>query len=78
MPHSADRDPTTLLRTPPVVRPVTSPRCTLVVASGPGAGTRFSIDDLSTRRVLVGKSVACAVKLEDREVSRRHAAQEMD
>jgi two-component system response regulator HydG len=74
----SDRDPTTLLRTPPVVRPVTSPGCTLVVVSGPGAGARFAIDDLSTRRVLIGQSVACDVKLEDRAVSRRHAALEMD
>ncbi len=74
----SDRDPTTLLRTPPVVRPVTSPGCTVVVVSGPGAGARFPIEDLSTRRVLVGKSVACDVKLEDREVSRRHAAFELD
>ncbi len=73
-----DRDPTTLLRTPPVVRPVTSPGCTFTVVSGPGAGARFSVDDLGTRRVLVGKSVACDVKLEDREVSRRHAAFEID
>jgi two-component system response regulator HydG len=71
-------DPTTLLRTPPVVRPVTSPGCTLVVVSGQGAGARFAIEDLSTRRVLVGQSVSCDVKLEDRAVSRRHAAFEMD
>jgi two-component system response regulator HydG len=75
---ASDRDPTTLLSTPPVVRPVTSPRCTLVVVSGPGAGARFSIEDLSTRRVLVGKSVACDVMLEDHEVSRRHFVLEMD
>ena len=73
-----DRDPTTLLRTPPVVRPVTSPGCTIAVVSGPGAGARFTVDDLSTRRVLIGQSVACDVKLEDRAVSRRHAALEMD
>ncbi|MGO9000301.1 MAG: sigma 54-interacting transcriptional regulator [Polyangiaceae bacterium] len=73
-----DRDPTTLLRTPPVVRPVTSPGCTLVVVSGPGVGTKFAIEDLATRRVLLGQSVACDVKLEDRAVSRRHAALDMD
>jgi transcriptional regulator with PAS, ATPase and Fis domain len=60
------------------VRPVTSPGCTLVIVSGPGAGARFAVDDLSTRRVLIGQSVACDVKLEDRAVSRRHAALEMD
>jgi two-component system, NtrC family, response regulator HydG len=74
----ADRDPTTLLRTPPVVRPVTSPRCTITVVSGPGAGATFSIEDLAARRALIGQSVACDVKLEDRAVSRRHAALEMD
>jgi two-component system, NtrC family, response regulator HydG len=73
-----DRDPTTLLSTPPVVRPVTSPGCTVVIVTGPGAGGRFPIEDLGTRRVLLGKSVACDVKLEDREASRRHAALEMD
>ena len=74
----SDRDPTTLLRSPPVVRPVTAPGCVLTVVSGPGAGARFPIEDLGTRRVLVGQSVACDVKLEDRAVSRRHAAIELD
>ncbi|HEY2513158.1 MAG TPA: sigma 54-interacting transcriptional regulator [Polyangiaceae bacterium] len=75
---SHDRDPTTLLRNPPAMQPVTSPGCTLTVVSGPGAGAQHRIDDLTTRRVLLGQSVACDVKLEDRSVSRRHAALEMD
>jgi transcriptional regulator with PAS, ATPase and Fis domain len=58
------------------VQPVTSIRCAITVLTGPDAGTQLAVDDLSTRRVLLGQSVACDVRLTDRSVSRRHAALE--
>jgi transcriptional regulator with PAS, ATPase and Fis domain len=71
-------DPTTILRGQAAIAPVTSPACTLTVVAGPDQGAEFRVDDLSTRRVLVGQGPTCDVKLADRAVSRRHAALEMD
>jgi DNA-binding NtrC family response regulator len=48
----------------------------LRVVSGPDAGKVFAVEASSSGRVLVGQSPACAVRLEDRTVSRRHAALE--
>src|SRR5262249_11904388 len=44
------------------------------VVSGPDAGKAFSVDVSRGGRVLLGQSPACAVRLEDPMVSRRHAA----
>ena len=46
----------------------------LSVVEGPDAGLRVRIDAAQCARVLVGQSPACAMRLTDREVSRRHAA----
>ncbi len=48
------------------------------IVDGPGAGTTFDIGNALARRVLVGTSPACDIKLEDSAVSRRHAAIEAD
>jgi DNA-binding NtrC family response regulator len=50
----------------------------LRVMDGVDAGKGFRIDDVATRRVLIGQSPACDVQLSDRSVSRRHAALESD
>ncbi len=44
------------------------------VVSGPDAGKTFAVDLSHGGRVLLGQSPACAVRLEDPTVSRRHAA----
>jgi DNA-binding NtrC family response regulator len=46
----------------------------LAAVGGPDAGKSFTIDVGRTGRVLLGKSPACTVQLEDQTVSRRHAA----
>jgi two-component system response regulator HydG len=71
-----DADPTTILRAPPAVQPVMSRSCAIHVTAGPDAGSVLTIEDLSTRRVLLGQSVVCDLRLSDRSVSRRHAALE--
>ena len=49
---------------------------TLVVVDGPDRGAVFPLDEAAPGRVLVGQSPACAIRLADRHVSRRHAALE--
>lgn len=51
-----------------------NPAYELVVTAGPDAGQRLSIDGDSPGRQLVGQSVACALRLTDPHVSRRHIA----
>jgi len=46
------------------------PAATLTIASGPGAGRRFSIDVAS---VTIGRHDQCNIQVEDRWLSRRHA-----
>jgi DNA-binding NtrC family response regulator len=46
---------------------------TLVVTEGPDAGARTPLD-FSQGPTLIGKSPACAVQLNDREISRRHVS----
>ena len=46
----------------------------LVVVEGPNRGQAFVLDGTQPSSVLVGQSPACAVRIEDRMVSRRHAA----
>ncbi len=50
----------------------------LVVVEGPDRGLAIVVDGTQASRVLVGKSPACDVRLVDPEVSRRHAAFEID
>jgi DNA-binding NtrC family response regulator len=55
-----------------------APSWTVHVVDGPGAGAVFEVGDALARRVLVGTSPACDVRLADTTVSRRHAALEAD
>jgi DNA-binding NtrC family response regulator len=47
---------------------------TLLVVEGPDRGAELKVDGSAPSRVLVGQSPACALRLTDRLVSRRHAA----
>jgi DNA-binding NtrC family response regulator len=58
--------------------PVMGRGCKLLVTDGPDRGRELVIEDLVTRRALVGQSASCDVRLVDRTVSRRHAALEVD
>src|SRR5262249_157321 len=49
----------------------------VVVAQGPDAGARPLVDGAAAGPLLVGKSPSCALRLTDREVSRRHVALEV-
>jgi len=46
----------------------------ITVVDGPDAGFVTTIDASGTARVLIGSSPVCAIRLTDREVSRRHAS----
>jgi hypothetical protein len=46
----------------------------LEVIDGPDLGARFEIQPDSPGPVLIGQAPACAVRLADRRVSRRHAS----
>jgi DNA-binding NtrC family response regulator len=50
----------------------------LAIMHGPKRGTTFTIDGTQPSRVLVGKSPACSLSLEDPHVSRRHAAIDLE
>jgi len=56
--------------------PMPSGQMVLVVMEGSDSGRRFAIDGSEPSRTLIGQSPACAIRLTDREVSRRHAALE--
>ncbi len=49
----------------------------LAVVAGPSGGQRFAIAPHHPSRVFVGQSEACDLRLDDRQVSRRHAAFEI-
>jgi DNA-binding NtrC family response regulator len=56
-------------------RPVGVPSAfTVLVVEGPERGAELRIDGSEPSRVLLGQSPACALRLTDRLVSRRHAA----
>jgi hypothetical protein len=48
--------------------------CALVVVEGPDTGKRFFIGPEDPLPAYVGTGPSCAIRLTDREVSRRHAA----
>src|SRR5687768_8332149 len=50
----------------------------LQVVSGPDAGSSLAVPTTSAPRVLIGTSQTCDFRLTDRQVSRRHAALEID
>ncbi len=49
----------------------------ITVEDGPAAGRSLALDGAAPSRLLVGKSSACDLRLEDPEVSRRHCALEL-
>lgn len=51
---------------------------TLTVLSGPDAGKTFPVDGSSPTRTLIGKGHLCEIQLSDRQVSRRHAALQLE
>jgi DNA-binding NtrC family response regulator len=53
-------------------------RYRLSVIAGQDAGVSLEIDGAQPQRVLVGQSPVCALRLSDRQVSRRHLALEAD
>jgi two-component system response regulator HydG len=64
-------------RSPDSEKLVVAKAWVVVVADGPGAGTRLELGGGSATRILVGTGPACDLKLEDREVSRRHVSLEI-
>ena len=70
-PKAGGDDVTTLLRASFDPSPSPAP-FRLIVVEGPDAGQSFSLDGSQPSRVLVGQSLACAIRLADRTVSRRH------
>jgi DNA-binding NtrC family response regulator len=62
----------TFQRVPFDPSPEASAEFALVVVEGPDLGASFVVDAACAARVLVGTSEACAMRLTDREVSRRH------
>jgi DNA-binding NtrC family response regulator len=76
--HPDDVGQATAVSAADVVRPPGWVRGFVVrVMAGPDAGKQFAVDASSAGRVLVGQGPACAVHLDDRTVSRRHAALEL-
>jgi len=49
----------------------------ITVVEGPNAGEQFVVDAAQPSSMLVGQGPACAIRLADREASRRHAAFEV-
>jgi len=78
MTDEADDQLTTQLAKRMALAPPSSAAWVMRVLDGADAGKGFRIDDVATRRVLIGQSPACDVQLSDRSVSRRHAAFESD
>ncbi len=56
--------------------PMPTGRIVFVVVEGGDRGKTFALDGREPSRTLVGQSPACTIRLDDREVSRRHAALE--
>jgi DNA-binding NtrC family response regulator len=58
--------------------PIRASGVVISVVAGPDSGATFAIRDVAHRRLLVGQSPACDVRLTDRAVSRRHLSLELD
>src|SRR5262245_10849379 len=69
-----DEDDATATRSRAEPRPETAPTFAIAVVEGSDAGRRLLIAGTQPSRLLVGTSPACALRLSDRRVSRRHAA----
>jgi DNA-binding NtrC family response regulator len=55
-----------------------SPSFTVTVTAGPDRDASISLDEATPGRIFVGTSPACALRLTDPKVSRRHLALEVD
>jgi two-component system, NtrC family, response regulator HydG len=76
MPHPPDNTATIArARSEIVTQPDVS--FAITVVEGPNAGEQFAVDATQPSAVLAGQGPACAIRLADREVSRRHAAFEV-
>jgi DNA-binding NtrC family response regulator len=76
-PGSGFEDDETVFR-PKVARPSAGKvGFTLRVSGGPSAGRSVAIAPSQPSRVLIGQSASCELRLEDREVSRRHLGVEI-
>jgi DNA-binding NtrC family response regulator len=77
-PERAEDDPYT--RASQRFQPDPTPRAAfeLTVVEGPSSGQRFTFDGSEPGPVLLGQSEACGIRLADREVSRRHAALDVE
>ena len=64
----------------PRYRPERAPAATFAVAvvEGPDRGARVVVDGRAPGPILVGQSPSCALRLTDRQVSRRHASLDVD
>jgi DNA-binding NtrC family response regulator len=60
--------------TPQRRRPAEADAFVVRVLSGPNAGASFTLSPTQPTRALIGQSPACDLRLDDRQVSRRHLA----
>jgi DNA-binding NtrC family response regulator len=73
-----DDDATTMLQHRFQPSPLPEGTFVLTVVEGADAGKRFELDGSQPQHVLVGSGPACAVRLTDRQVSRRHLSLEIE
>ena len=73
-PPSDFDEPSTVLATKFDPSPLPTACYVLEVTEGPAQGRSFRLDGSQPSRVLIGESAACLIRLDDRQVSRRHAA----
>jgi transcriptional regulator with GAF, ATPase, and Fis domain len=71
---SSEEAASTLLQSRPATPENVTATFRLWVEQGPDAGKEFRLDGTQPSRVLVGTSPACEFRLDDRQISRRHAA----
>ncbi len=67
-------DASTILRRSSDEKATTAVAYEITVIDGPDTGAKLVLDGTQPPRVLVGSSAACALRLSDREISRRHIA----
>jgi DNA-binding NtrC family response regulator len=77
-PRPFEQELTTLLQRRVDVSPPAKGAFVLTVVEGPDRDKSFRVDDTLPTRVLLGHSPACELQLSDREVSRRHAALQLE
>src|SRR5688572_19742045 len=75
--HTPEADATAVIRERVPLGPVVSHRCAFTVIDGPDVGLTVRLDECTARRVFVGSGPVCDVRLNDKTVSRRHAALEI-